>query len=103
MHLNALIGLGGEVSSAIAGFTPECFDNLLSRELDRSIGPDRKAVRIAPDVTSIRAKNDREGVQFSIEGTLTLDDRTTRKVVIHGIRDDDVDEPCFRSIERAGA
>lgn len=100
MHVMTLFNLGLDVSSAIRGFTPACFRNLLSRDLDESVGGSGDGLRIEPDVTTIMAKNTREGVQFSMQGRLLVDDGTSRRVIVHGIRDDDMDEPGFRSIER---
>lgn len=100
MHVMTLFDLGLDVSASIGRFTPACFRNLMSRELDESVGGDGEGLRIEPDVTTITAKNTREGVQFSMQGRLLIDDGTSRRVVVHGIRDDDMDEPGFRSIER---
>lgn len=100
MHVMTLFNLGLDVSSSIVRFTPTCFQNLLSRELDESVGGSGEGLRIEPDVTTIIAKNTREGVQFSMQGLLLVDDGPSRRVIVHGIRDDDMDEPGFRSIER---
>jgi hypothetical protein len=100
MHATALHDLGLEVTASIDRFTPACFQNLLSKDLESGVGGSGEGLRIEPDAATILAKNTRDGVQFSMQGRMLVDDGTMRRVIVHGIRDDDMDEPGFRSIER---
>ena len=88
---DALHELETQALAEIRAFTPLCFRNLLTPDLERwTERDDGERMLVDPEIGSIQARPEDGGVSFEVMGRLRVGSAgRNRFVTVHGSRDDD--------------